>query len=140
MHLLRSDGSIEKTDFSYFDSIAKTLPGDTEPRAIEERFGDSTVVIIEFSTSSDGRGFSLLRYLRSRGLVTGCVFAGGGINPEQVTLAFQTGFDGIAVEDSAWAEYGDSVWRRALEPRVTLSYGNYDTVSVESIWDKRHTV
>lgn len=92
---------------------------------------------VEFVSSADGRGFSWPHQLRSKSHYEGKIYATGKINPEQVTLALQVGFDGILITDTAWSEYGETQWRDTGASVITVSYGSYVRDSIQSIWNLR---
>ena len=102
---------------------------------IRDRSVDVTVV--QFNGVADGRGFSQARALREAGY-SGHLYAGGFINPDQLSMVFQTGFDGVLVSAERWQDYSEESWLSALEPVVNLSYALTASSQHRSIWQARH--
>ena len=118
VRILCSDGSIE-TD----QNIAE----------IESR-GDR---VLNFESSADGRGFSLVKAQVRDVSFNGRLYV-LGLNPDQVSLAFQVGVDGVIVSEEDWKDYGGEAWEFVLKPPVTVSYAKTDSSALQSIWDVRH--
>jgi len=117
------DGESNSTTESLADSLANSL---SEP------------VVIAFNGVADGRGFSLIKALRQNLGYSGQVYASGYINPDQLSFAFQCGFDGVLVNPDRWDAYGSEAWKSALNPVVNLSYSVTESRPVRSIWQQRH--
>jgi len=134
-YLLKPDGTIEElpkdseTHYHFID-------GETDPIALELPADEP--IVIAFNGAADGRGFSLVNTLRQNCEYHGHLYAAGFINPDQLSFAFQTGFDGVLVSADRWEEYGVDSWRAALGPVVNLSYALMQSDSIESIWQRRH--
>ncbi|MEM9220896.1 MAG: DUF934 domain-containing protein [Pseudomonadota bacterium] len=120
MWLLKSDGTLEK---------------DADVSNALELFADSAIVavprqpriIVEFSATADGRGFSVARQLRARGY-TGTLIAGGPLIPDQARHAFQSGFDAVAIDDDRIGRHGEAAWRETVQ-RATPELYLADTTS-----------
>ena len=134
--VLKKDGSIDELTASDIASIKK-IDGESDPSALGEWGGE--VLLIEFNGVADGRGFSLAHtVLRDKGY-QGSLYAGGYVNPDQLSYAFQTGFDGVLVSAERWSDYGAEAWQSVLEPLVSLSYASTSSPALKSIWQIRHT-
>lgn len=142
IYLLKPDGSIEELPAEHA-ALYETLNGETDPAALshaEQCYKVTTgPVVIAFNGAADGRGFSLLNSLRYSIDEDCLVYAGGHINPDQLSLAFQSGFDGVLVGCDRWHQYGSASWQSALSPVVDLSYALTRSHAVESIWQRRHS-
>lgn len=92
--------------------------------------------VINFESSADGRGFSLAKaWLRDEARNQRLYMS--GLNPDQVSLAFQVGVDGVIVSEEDWHDYGGEIWKSVLQPVVSVSYAKTDSSALQSIWDTR---
>lgn len=141
MRLLKADGSIQKVADNAVES-GVVLHADSMVNIDEWRqsLTDADVVVVNFTSVADGRGFSVVAELREYDRYTGQVYASGSTNPEQLTLAFQCGCDGVFVDDESWLRYGEQAWKAALNPDVRHSYLRYRWHAVASIWEQRQPV
>ena len=98
---------------------------------------DAEFLLIEFQSSSDGRGFSVAAEFREKENFKKSVFASGNLLPDQLTLLFQCGFDGAIVDEQSWLHYGESAWMQALEPIVDHEYLPTRWQAIGSIWQRR---
>jgi len=136
LRLLSKDGSIRL--FNAEDaSLVQSIDGEADPSSLAPLNPTIEVVHIEFNGAADGRGFSLAKWFRDSGF-NGQLFAVGYINPDQVSMVFQTGFDGVLVTAQRWEAYGEASWQSALKPIVSLSYAITDSNQHRSIWQARH--
>ena len=85
--------------------LARNAPVGVQLKSAEspEELGDDvhrlSVVVIEFPTFTDGRGFSWARMLRTRLNFTGEVRATGDFLFDQISYLHRTGFDAFEVRD-----------------------------------------
>ena len=94
-------------------------------------------VVIEFGSASDGRGFSLIAGFRECNSFNQVVYASGALIPDQVSLAFQCGFDGIIITQRQIDLYGEKSWCNALTPLVDNGYVKSNWGRIDSIWAQR---
>ncbi len=94
-------------------------------------------IVLNFTSSADGRGFSMAAALRERLGYTGKLYAGGQLIPDQLSLAFQCGFDAVIVDSEQWRRYGSESWMKGLNPDVSRSYLRSHRDDFESIWEHR---
>lgn len=137
VRLLRADSNSEMLDVETISSL-RCIDGETDALALDDVDLSVTQLVVEFNGVADGRGFSLLKALRDAGY-GGQLYAAGYINPDQLSLAFQTGFDGVLVSQDRWDDYGEAAWESALSPVVSLSYAVTDSPRHRSIWQTRHS-
>ena len=71
------------------------------------------LVVIEFSSAGDGRGFSLAGYVRRAGF-TGEMRARGPLTPEQYPHLTACGFDTVEVPEELAQRHGELSWRRCF--------------------------
>jgi len=95
------------------------------------------LLLIEFVSIGDGRGFSLAAELKEHNDFTRPLYACGKLIPDQLTLAFQCGFDGVVLDQHSWELYGESAWLHALKPTVDKGYVQSKWSAIDSIWQRR---
>ena len=141
MRLLKADGTIHKVGANAAES-GVVLNADSMVNSDEWRQSlvSTDVAVVNFASVADGRGFSVVAELREDNQYTGQIYASGSTNPEQLTLAFQCGCDGVFVDDESWQRYGEQTWKAALSPDVRHSYLRYRWHAVASIWEQRQPV
>lgn len=93
--------------------------------------------MIEFQSVGDGRGFSLAAELTEGERFKRPLYACGKLIPDQLSLAFQCGFDGVVIDDDGWQLYGESAWLEALKPIVDNGYLRNSWRAIDSIWERR---
>jgi uncharacterized protein (DUF934 family) len=77
------------------DAVALDLPSDTDPAQITLTPA-LRMIRVDFSTSADGRGFTIARALRLRGY-TGRLRARGHVLADQYAMARRSGFDEVEI-------------------------------------------
>ena len=137
IYLLRPDGAIEELQAEKAN-LYKYLDGETDPATVTLADVQANPLVIAFNGAADGRGFSFIKAIRHDPGYRDPVYASGHINPDQLSLAFQCGFDGVLVSTRQWEAYGAEVWRSALNPLVNLSYSLTESQPIGSIWQQRH--
>ncbi|MFK7893595.1 MAG: DUF934 domain-containing protein [Granulosicoccus sp.] len=134
--LLESNGVItDIADDQFSDAI--DLIGGTDLRSVEASVRNSPELIVTFPSSADGRGFSLGAELREDSEFKGKLYATGKLNPDQISLAFQCGFDAIIVSDAQWQRYGEASWEQAIDPIVNKTYLRTHWRQLDPIWESR---
>lgn len=116
------------------------VDGEERPAEADPVLPASDTLILRFSGSADGRGFSTARRLRSLGY-RGRLIAAGPLVPDQARHALQSGFDALLIEDDTLARHGELSWRNALA-RAPGSLYVADPTSrggERSIWQARHS-
>ncbi len=135
-HLLRNDGTVSQPDQQSLELLTR-IDGELDPSDLGTVSLSEDTVMVVFNGVADGRGFSQAKALRDIGY-TGKIYAGGYINPDQLSSAFQAGFDGVLVTEQRWQDYGEDSWQAALSPAVGLSYIKTHSNQLDSIWQARH--
>ena len=151
--LLSSDGSVSQVDADWVSAAENVtiksviemhdLPATQDSEAPEgetpgRRGADNA--IIEFQSVGDGRGFSLAAELKEDNRFERPLYASGKLIPDQLSLAFQCGFDGVVLDEDSWAQYGESAWLLALTPVVDKGYLQSRWTAIDSIWRRRDIV
>ena len=137
IYLLQPDGVVEELQ-AQTATLYKYIDGETDPATVTPSDVNFDPLVISFNGVADGRGFSLLSALRQSAGFSGRIYAGGLLNPDQLSFAFQCGFDGVLVSPDRWESYGADCWQSSLNPMVDLSYSLTGSQSVQSIWQQRH--
>lgn len=136
--LLNESGEITEWNTSLFDDIevvaADSLPDDLGNQGDLGKQGNA--IMVEFASSADGRGFSVAASLRNKGFADRLI-ASGELLPDQVSMAFQCGYDGVLVTPEQVERYGFDAWQGALNPEVNLAYAPAKFARVKSIWKQR---
>ena len=135
IHVLYRDGRIETPDEKTTRDYTQ-VDGETDPNSLTTF--NSQSLVVQFNSIADGRGFSLVKSIRQDCAYQGEIIASGNINPDQLSYAFQVGFDAVLVSAEKWREYGEDSWRSAVSPLVKLSYSQTQSESLQSIWQQRH--
>jgi len=140
MHkLLNRDGSMREIDVDWL-ATATVIGTDELPETPYLHTFDRSstkALVIAFDSGSDGRGFSMIAELRECNGYERTVYASGALIPDQVSLAFQCGFDGVIVTRQQFDLYGEESWRVALTPLVNNGYVESNWSTIESIWTRR---
>ena len=123
LSILVTDDGFHPWSLSTHRQAPLIIQGDDNPedvdldRAINVHGG---IIIIEFPSSADGRGFSLAHHLRLQDFA-GQIFAGGSLICDQYRHARQSGFDGVLLNDAQAKRMPESHWQEQAK-RVGLSY------------------
>ena len=137
VRVLKKDGSIDELAASVVASLNK-IDGETDPSTLNAAELSGEFLVVEFNGVADGRGHSLARTVLRDKAYQGVLYAGGYVNPDQLSFAFQNGFDGVLVSAERWLEYGADAWQSVLTPVVSLSYAATSSPALKSIWQIRH--
>jgi uncharacterized protein (DUF934 family) len=90
-------------------ALGVRLRSDQPAEALAEDAGRLALVVIEFPSFRDGRGFSTGRLLRERHGFTGELRAEGPLLPDQFRFLHRCGFNALALPDTArlahWEKY-----------------------------------
>lgn len=112
---------VTDTGFTSFDGKASLLLSATDaPETFAATLGDYAEIHIEFSSSADGRGFSLARRLRELGFGQR-LYATGQLVCDQYRHARQAGFDGVIITKDQARKMPEPHWIEQAE-RITVSY------------------
>ena len=120
-------------------SDAVELAGETDSGDIDTSVRSAAEIVVTFPSSADGRGFSLGAELREGDGFKGKLFATGTLNPDQLSLAFQCGFDAVVISEAQWERYGEAAWVRAMDPFVNKTYVRTHWKQLDPIWERRST-
>ena len=137
VRLLASDGQITVLRDETLSSWQR-IDGEIDPAKLASFSLAVSTLVVDFNGAADGRGYSLAKALRDAGF-KGRLYAGGYINPDQLSMVLQTGFDGVLAAPDRWVDYGEVSWKSALTPIVRLSYAFTNSVHHRSIWHSRHS-
>ncbi len=137
IRLLKADGSIDELEAQSVSAF-EHLDGETDAATLHATAIATDPLVIEFNGVADGRGFSLANMVLENLDYQGRLYAAGYVNPDQLSLAFQTGFHGVLVSAERWEDYGSDSWLTALSPLVKLSYAGTQSPALQSIWQMRH--
>ena len=99
--------------------------------------GSEMCIRDRFQSVGDGRGFSLAAELTEGERFKRPLYACGKLIPDQLSLAFQCGFDGVVIDENGWQLYGESAWLKALKPIVDNGYLRNSWMAIDSIWEHR---
>jgi len=134
--VLQASGAIiAHNEDNFTDSIE--IDGDAEIDELSRDQLDKPILVINFPASADGRGFSLAASLRESLDSAKKLYATGKLNPDQLSLAFQCGFDGVIVDNCQWERYGEEAWTQAMDPVINQSYLRSHWNQLDSIWERR---
>ena len=86
------------------------IPADAPINDIQAAPFAHDVVMLEFASSADGRGFSLAKMLKRTLPPTTQMVATGAIIPDLLTLAWQCGFDSAIISEELWQRCGPDSW------------------------------
>ena len=117
--------SIVVTDIGFSDvSMASLSYGvvtsDSDVEDLDEARLRHDLIIIDFPSMADGRGFSLARLLREKGY-QGTLYAAGGLICDQYRHARQSGFDGVLLTKEQANKMPEQHWLEQVA-RVSVSY------------------
>jgi len=134
--LLEVNGTVKTVTDTLLRSCIELVVGE-DTIVSDNSLHEFEQVLINFPSSADGRGFSMAAALRETQAYGGKLFAGGQLMPDQVTLAFQCGFDAVIVNKDQWSRYGKDAWMNVMKPHVSQSYVRSHWCSLDSIWERR---
>ena len=110
--LFKNGDVVELSEQDTPDAIR--IPAATPLVGIQEEQLMHKVLLLEFSSSVDGRGFSLAKLLRRSLPPTTKVVATGALIPDQLELAWQCGFDSAIISEELWQRCGPDNWLTAF--------------------------
>ncbi len=106
MSVIVTDAGFGPDDFK---GEAVVLPSDTAPETLDAS-NAADMLVVEFPSSADGRGFTLARLLRLRGY-RGRLRARGHVIADQYAMARRAGFDEVEIDDALAARQPEEQWR-----------------------------
>lgn len=106
MSVIVTDAGFGADDFT---GEALELASDTAPETLDGGV-NAPLVIIDFPSFADGRGFTLARLLRARGFA-GRLRARGHVIADQYAMARRSGFDEVEISDDLAARQPEADWR-----------------------------
>ena len=123
LSILVTDDGFHSWSLSAHKQAPLIIQGDDNPEGVDldtatNDHGD--IIIIEFPSSADGRGFSLAHHLRLQGFA-GQIFASGALICDQYRHARQSGFDGVLLTEAQANRMPEPHWQEQAK-RVGLSY------------------
>ena len=87
-----------------------SIPAESPIADIDAQQLAQSVLLLEFASFADGRGFSLAKILKRTLPATTQVVATGAILPDQLELAWQCGFDSAIITEELWLRCGPDNW------------------------------
>ena len=101
---------LSSTRLVALDRICPTLNASLPPADAPVHLGDASCPVgIWFDKFSDGRGFTLARYLREKARFTDALLADGHLIPDQAYYLRRCGFSHVRIREDQAAQ-----WRRSL--------------------------
>lgn len=134
--LLEANGTVNAEPNELSNTAVELVVGADTIEQLES-LHEITQIILKFNSSADGRGFSMAAALRETRGYKGKLYAGGQLIPDQLSLAFQCGFDAVIVDTEQWSRYGSESWMKGLNPDVSQGYLQSHMGDFESIWEQR---
>ncbi len=135
---LESDGTVTVVSHDVLkDARVFELEAGADTDAIQKSAESFHTIALKFVSSADGRGFSLAAALREKKGNNSRLIALGQLNPDQVSMAFQCGFDAVMIDAAQWDRYGEDAWVSTLDPIVNRSYMRSRWEQLDSIWASR---
>lgn len=105
---LAGAGFVSLADISATDKFLD-LPNDADVASVRDLFSRLAAIRIEFTSFTDGRGFSLARKLRASGYF-GRLRAYGHLIPDQYCHARRCGFDEVEITDLQGRRQPQNQW------------------------------
>ncbi len=87
------------------------IPAETSVADIDATQLSHDVLMLEFASFADGRGFSLAKILKRNLPPTTSVVATGALIPDQLELVWQCGFDSAIISEERWLRCGPENWQ-----------------------------
>lgn len=91
------------------DNVTLAIANDADTDEIAPLFDHIALIVIDFPSFADGRGFSLARRLRQAGY-SGRLRAKGHVIADQYAHARRVGFDEVAISDDLAARQPENQW------------------------------
>ena len=107
MSVIVQDNGFRTDD--YAGSGALEIAGETRADALPASFEGVDLIRVTFAAYSDGRGFTLARYLRGLGY-RGRLRAVGPLIADQYAMARRSGFDEVEIPDEIAARQPEDQW------------------------------
>lgn len=101
--------------------LGVALSGDADLSALTGWLDRLSLIVVDFSAFTDGRGFSLARRLRVTMGYTGEIWARGPLIADQYSFALQCGFDAVLLDEAVFARQDVSSWERQAQA-LSLAY------------------
>ncbi len=96
------------------DSSGIRIDADTDLEELRQHLGKLTLIVIEFTSFADGRGFSIAHRLRHLLGFSGKIWASGSLIADQYALAMQCGIDAVLVDEQLLQRQPIEHWHQAL--------------------------
>ncbi len=93
--------------------VGVRIGADSDLEALSPHFDQLALIVIEFSSFADGRGFSIAHRLRNTFNYAGEIW-GSGIIADQYAFAIQCGIDAVLVDEKLLQRQPVEDWRQAL--------------------------
>jgi len=90
------------------------IKADCDLEEISRYFSKISLIVIEFTSFADGRGFSIARRLRDSFGYRGEIWAGGHLFADQYPLAVQCGIDAVVIDESLLQRQPLAHWQEAI--------------------------
>lgn len=103
-------------------ALGVVLEPDTDPAKLRQRLGAIDLIVVEFPSFADGRGFTIAQRLRLMGYA-GRLRARGHLIADQYAMARRSGFDEVEISADLAARQPQEQWRERANWQE-LSYQN----------------
>ena len=123
LSILVKDDGFQPWSLAQLDKAPLIIQGHDNPEDVDldtAIIDHGSIIIIEFPSSADGRGFSLAQNLRLQGFA-GQIFASVSLICDQYRHARQSGFDGVLLDSAQAKRMPEPHWQEQAM-RVGLSY------------------
>jgi len=125
-NILVRDGHVEAADlYENIDGLeafmssnraeSVRLDNDVDLTKIQSQISNLKVILVDFPSFADGRGFSIARELRQKYGYRGFLVADGPLIPDQYVYALQCGFDAVKVDKATFARQSESDWFESVD-------------------------
>ncbi|MEM9580312.1 MAG: DUF934 domain-containing protein [Pseudomonadota bacterium] len=107
MTTLITDAGFTPDDWTDARGARLDLGADADPLTVE--FRAAALIVVDFPSFADGRGFTIARQLRLRGY-QGRLRAKGHVIADQYAMARRSGFDEVEIDDSLAQRQPEADW------------------------------
>ena len=119
-----------------------SIDGSIDPASLDQSVMASNAIEIYIPAFNDGRGLSVVRYLRLSKGYGGTLRVTGNILPDQLQSLFQLGVDEVLVGDVNLARHSNQDWidanAWAIKKQMPLpAYQESSGVDFQSVWQQR---
>lgn len=110
MNTLITDTGFTPDDWDFEGTDDKTLDLASDDDPMTVTFDSTEMILVDFPSFADGRGFTIARQLRLRGY-TGRLRAKGHVIADQYAMARRSGFDEVEIDAALAQRQPEADWR-----------------------------